>query len=218
MAAERNDDDIAAALHGLSAGKHDSTADQSGSVHGEHVDLAPAAPAAKVPPTQPAKRPVAPPARPAAPLPPRPQPQAPAPGPRPAGPRPAAPARPAVPGAPATYEQEFFDDGDHTVLDDLPATPLDYRGPRPAPTRPRKPPMFKTLGFRRTVIPILLSTGVMMLVMFAARGVVDEASTLARMPAWTFLMLLTMGIVLIALAVLNMMLVRAELSKRNAKG
>jgi hypothetical protein len=111
-----------------------------------------------------------------------------------------------------------FDDGDDTVLDGLAATPLDYRGPKPAaPSRPRKPPVFKTLGFRRTVIPVLLTTGFMMLAMFVARWFVDEEAPLALLPAWTGILLLVTGALLIALAVANMMLVRAELSKRPAK-
>src|SRR5688572_21959896 len=138
MAAERNDDEIAAALHGLNAGHHDSTAEHAGSVHGEPVEI----PKAKATPPAP-KRPSAPPARPAAPLPPRPEPRGssqsttPPPASRSTSSRPAAPVRPTAPNQPAAYEQEVFDDGDETVLNDLPATPLDYRGPKPAPKRLR---------------------------------------------------------------------------------
>jgi hypothetical protein len=124
-----------------------------------------------------------------------------------------------VPGQPASsgFDQEVFDDGDVTVLEGLPATPLDYRGPRPAPAaRPRKTPVFKTLGFRRTVIPVLLTTGFMMLAMFVARWVVDDEAPLALLPSWTGILLLLTGLVLVALAAANMMLVRAELAKRAA--
>jgi hypothetical protein len=124
--------------------------------------------------------------------------------------------RPAVPGQPSAYEQEVFDDGDDTVLNDVPGT-LDYRGTKPGTTRPRKPPMFKTLGFRRTVIPVLLCTGLMMLVMFAARSFVDEEAPLAHLPSWIGMTLLATGVVLVALAILNMLLVRGELAKRQAK-
>jgi hypothetical protein len=230
MAAQRNDDEIAAALQGLNAGHHDSTAEHAGSVHGEDVQLSPVTPPPPKPsPSAPrpssespsAKRPSTPAARPAQP---RVSPQSmvarppsassPPPGPRS---RPATPARPAAPGQPtsAGFDQEVFDDGDETVLEGMSATPLDYRGPKPAPPpRPRKTPVFKTLGFRRTVIPVLLTTGLMMLAMFAARWFVDEEAPLALLPAWTGILLLLTGVLLVALAVANMMLVRAELAKR----
>ena len=232
MAAQRNEDEIAAALQGLNAGHHDSTAEHAGGAHGDEVGLSPAAPPQPkpAPPIQPrrepdnSQRPAAPASRPAQPgLSTPPAPSLPASGmtsPPSARTRPAAPARPAVPGQPASpgYDQEVFDDGDETVLDGLPATPLDYRGPkRAAPARPRKPPIFKTLGFRRTVIPVLLTTGFLMLAMYAARWVVDEEAPLALLPAWTGILLLVTGAVLIALGVANMMLVRAELEKRTAK-
>jgi hypothetical protein len=233
MAAQRNDDDIAAALHGLNAGHHDSTAEHAGGLQGDHVDVAPAAPTRAQPSPPPsvakdssaAKRPAGPAARPAQPRvsPPTVQPRRPtAPGGAPpAGSRSVAPARPTAPAQPATtpgYEQEVFDDGDETVLQGLPATPLDYRGPRPAtPARPRKMPVFKTLGFRRTVIPVLLTTGFMMLAMFAARWFVDEEAPLALLPGWTGIMLVVTGLLLIGLAVANMMLVRNELAGRPAK-
>ena len=232
MAAQRNDDEIAAALQGLNAGHHDSTAEHAGGVHGDDVGLSPRRPApAKTCPArsaaqrrEPSQRPAMPASRPADPGVPRSAPpSAPAnvtASPPAARSRPAGPARPAVPGQPAShgYEQEVFDDGDDTVLDGLPATPLDYRGPKPAAAaRPRKPPIFKTLGFRRTVIPVLLTTGFMMLAMCAARWVVDEEAPLALLPGWTGILLLVTGAVLIVLAVANMMLVRAELAKRTAK-
>jgi F0F1-type ATP synthase assembly protein I len=56
----------------------------------------------------------------------------------------------------------------------------------------------------------------MMLVMFGARRFVDEEAPLAHLPPWTSIMLLVAGIGLIVLSVLNMLLVRAELAKRQA--
>jgi hypothetical protein len=65
-------------------------------------------------------------------------------------------------------------------------------------------------GLRRTLIPILLTTGVMTIVTGAMRWLVDEAAPLARIPPWTAIAAVVMGVVLIALAVMNMLQVRNE--------
>jgi hypothetical protein len=228
--AERNLDDIAAALHGLSAG------DGGESTAGEPVeaDSPGAAPAPAPPPGAARRRP--PGGRPAAPGAPPPPPAAPSarpsiPGARPPSPsrpsvpqlqrqaapappaaaaaaRPAGPARPIAPGAPPAADAV---QAEVVPVDDAP--PIEYRS---APRRPPpRPPFFKTLGFRRTSIPILLSTGVMMLLMGVLRFVVDEASPLAMLALWTTVMLLVAGPVLILLGVANMLHVKKELELGN---
>ena len=225
--AERNHDDIAAALHGLSAG--DSSAETGA---GEVVDDdAGATPSPTAPPPAAgrptAARPVAPGAsprpsqsgRPAAaagrPSPPaRPQGASPASA-RPSVPqlqrqaappaaRPIGPARPAAPGT-----QQAYDASREEVAPTEPPAAIDYRS---APRRPApRPPFFKTLGFRRTSIPVLLSTGAMMLAMALLRFFVDEASPMAMLPTWTTVLLFIAGPLLILLGLANMLQVKKEL-------
>jgi hypothetical protein len=91
---------------------------------------------------------------------------------------------------------------------------LDYRGPKVAPRRPRRTPYFKKLGFRQTAIPVLLTAGVMMLATAVVQRVADEESPLARMPGWSGIVLVVVGLVLIALGVLNMLAVKSELAAK----
>ena len=226
--AERNHDDIAAALHGLSAG--DSSAE---SAAGEVVDAGSAADAAPTPaPPPPAgarapaarpvapggsprERPVAAPGRPSAPA----RPPGPAAGPaRPSVPqlqrqaappaaRPSGPVRPSAPGAQQTPDAPHED----VAASETPA-PIEYRS---APRRPAPgPPFFKTLGFRRTTIPILVCTGLMMLVMALLPFFVDEASPMAMLPTWTPVLLFVMGPILVLLGIANMLQVKRELAPK----
>jgi hypothetical protein len=243
MAADRDKDDIAAALHGLNAGHHDSTAEHAEDAHAEHLHEASPPPASRAA-NPPAARPVPPPPqqqqqRPATPVK---RPAMPAPIPPPASPpsrssssppsssssgrvRPSSPMRPAAPDAsasalaPAPADEGEFTTDDENVpvnLDEGPAPPVDYRGPATSKpiARPQRTPLFKTLGFRRTVIPVMLTLGIMMIVMGAARWVVDEEAPLTRMPPWVTAVLFAAGALMLVLGVANMLMVRGELAKR----
>jgi hypothetical protein len=215
MASDRDKDDIAAALHGLHSGEHGDTA------HGEEVTPtdAPVAPAPKTPSVKPpaAKRAAAPAPRPASPSAPVSR-HAPAPA-RPSSgsssrQRPSAPtARPAQPTVPAQAPEPDVAIEDDTALDATTAPALDYRGPTVRPTRRKKTPFFKTLGFRQTMIPVLLSTGLMMIVLGVAHWVVDEEAQLALVPAAASATLTAVGALLILLGVANMLFVRNELAQ-----
>jgi hypothetical protein len=217
MAADRDKDDIAAALHGLTSGEHPD--EPAESTHGEPaVPQPPPAPVARAPqPARQAQPQAAPAARPAAPtaappttpsaatppaaiVPPRPV---------PGRARPAAPGRPAAPPPPQpqAYDPQQYAPEQH--VDER--TPAHVTATVPPTTR--KTPMSRTVGFRRTVIPVLLTTGVMMLVMGAARWFVDEEAPLARMPIWVVFILLAAGAMFVALGMANMLFVHAELKR-----
>jgi hypothetical protein len=115
----------------------------------------------------------------------------------------ARPATPAAPEPPETAEHV----GEPTAVA--------YVTPPPAPVR--RTPMSHKLGFRRTAIPVLLTTGVMMLLMGVARWFVDEEAVLARMPVWVVGLLIVAGAAFVLLGVLNMLFVRAELAKAAAQ-
>jgi hypothetical protein len=64
------------------------------------------------------------------------------------------------------------------------------------------------------MIPILLTTGVMLFIMAAARWVVPDDAALAQMPAWSAMVLVALGALMLTLAGLNMMAVRHEQQQR----
>jgi hypothetical protein len=215
MAAPRDNDDIAAALHGLSEGASDSTAGHAQPAPQQNVRQP-----APAPPPKKSARPAAPAARPAAPAP-----RPPSAAPRPTAPAPAKPAsgtstgraRPAAPPTPSDAEFERVEDDDRGSGEEaaIAATAaMDYHNPRTTPARPRRTPYFKTLAFRQMMIPVMLTTGVMMIVMAVAQHVVDEDAPLARLPGWTGIALVACAAALVGLAVLNMMLVRNELATK----
>jgi hypothetical protein len=215
MPSDRNNDDIAAALHGIHA-------DDSVASHEHRTEPQPPPPPSPVPAAQPPKAAKARPAAPAAP-----QPAAPA---RPAassrplqpgaqrpsapGARPATPsARPAAPQQSPAASEEMYVEDDPDEIAGLPAATLDYRAAARPTARLKRKPFFKTRGFRQTMIPILLTTGVASLAFAMAHWVVDENAPLARLPGWASPVLIVMALLLIASAVMNMLFVRAELTK-----
>lgn len=183
--AERNHDDIAAALQGLSSGQGSE----------------PAAPHTAVP-----KRPASPVARPTNPVAPAAAPAARSAVPRSTPASPTAPqqrVRPATPARPATPEAATAPES------------LDYRAPQTAAPKPkRRTSPAAAASLRRTMIPILLTTGVMLFVMAAARWMVPEDAALAQMPAWSAGVLIVLGVVMLGLAAINMMAVRHDEHRR----
>lgn len=219
MAAERNNDDIAAALHGLHTGEQGHAEGHVDSTHGQVVPQSPVVPpapaqqaprgSAKPQAAAPVKRPPAPVARPA--VPPAPAvPTAPAypslpSRPAPGRARPATPVRAAAPLQPDQVEHVESAETYDSVKEATPGKP------------PVKTPRSRTLGFRRTVIPVLLTTGLMMIVMGAARWFIDEEAPLARMPVWVVGVLLGAGAVFVALGVANILFVHAEMNRSAAE-
>jgi hypothetical protein len=244
---ERNKDDIANALHGLSSGEHvEPEPDLSGTGQAHHFANAPQ-------PAPPASQPAPPPATPVnrsgQPMRPRPQPQ---PQPR-GGARPAAPAaqaaqaRPSSPVQPArtqparapspasassaaaaaaggggfvaddteTTDVQPVDEDDRVVV---PAARLSALGHQPH-HRPRaaRVPMFKTLQFRRTAIPILLTTGLILLAVVGLKFVVHPDSALAALPSGMIAALVGAAAVLMLVALLNMAQVRRQLAAEKQK-
>jgi hypothetical protein len=207
MSADRNKDDIAAALHGVHA-------DDSVASHEHRNETPQQPPPALAPiPQQPKtakSRPAMPSATP---------PSAPA---RSAGssrPSQSGASRPAAPGVrPATPQQssreEMYVEDDPDEIPGLPAgATLDYRGATRPAARFKRTPFFKTRGFRQTMIPILLTSGVASLAFAVAHWVVDENAPLARLPGWASPVLILLALLLLASAVVNMLFVRAELTK-----
>ncbi len=108
-----------------------------------------------------------------------------------------------------TTNVQPVDEDDRVIV---PAAPLSAFGPRAHARPAARVPMFKTPQFRRTAIPVLLTTGVMLLVVAGLKFVVDPDSVLSTLSVGTCLALAGVAVVLLGIAALNMALVRHQLA------
>lgn len=102
------------------------------------------------------------------------------------------------------------DEDDATLV---PAASEEYLA-RPAARPVARAPVDRSFERRRTLIPILLTLGVLLPLIAAQRWLADAASPLAAMPGWLVGLLIAAGVLLLALAGLNMTLVRRTTSAR----
>ena len=120
---------------------------------------------------------------------------------------------------PSAHELELAAGADaiaHIVEDDdtlnLPAPGPEAFAPRRPPVRPKRELVSRTVGFKQTLIPILLSQGVLLPLIATYLLVLGEESPLAG-HAWIPLSLLGIGLVLLLFAVITMLQVRNQLAK-----
>jgi hypothetical protein len=71
-----------------------------------------------------------------------------------------------------------------------------------------RPPLYRTMQFRQTIIPILLTCGVLTLAFSSLKFVLGPDSIFSDLPLWLPIVLLLAGVVLLFLAVLNMLAVK----------
>lgn len=111
----------------------------------------------------------------------------------------------------------------HVVEDDdsviVPAAPEEYLGHQQhTPGRSRHALLqAKSLEARRTAIPILLVSGMVLALAGILKFVVPEASPLHDFPDWMGFVFFGLAAPLLALGVLNMLQVRAELMTKTAE-
>lgn len=79
-------------------------------------------------------------------------------------------------------------------------------------------PLFKTLSFRRTAIPILLTSSVLMLAVAVLKYTVNRDSVLALLPGWIPVALFAAAVVFLGVAILNMVQVRQQMAAEKAVG
>jgi hypothetical protein len=240
--AEKEKDDLANALQRLAAGEAPSAPD---GVPSEQVPLTPpkpnrpatpgGAPAPGLPPGATKKKPsstaraVTPPPRQTSHQVPRsiaPQrPSVPKPN-RPTEPsisQPPAPPRAATPTAPVAQSgsedissslANVIDDGDAVIV---PAPTPDVLAHRPAPKRIKRDPIYTKLSFRQTLIPILLTMGVALPGCAVWWLFLDPDSPLKSATVWFPITLAVIGLVLLALGVMNMLFVKHYLQQQSQK-
>ncbi len=112
--------------------------------------------------------------------------------------------------------ENVVEDDDSVIV---PAPPMEALGHQHLEyARPHvRVPTFKSMSIRRTLIPVLLTSGVMISLFGIVKFVVPEEAALSMLPPWMCLIAICMGLALASLGVLNMLLVRQQLiSQQNA--
>jgi hypothetical protein len=91
----------------------------------------------------------------------------------------------------------------------MPAPSVEYLAHLPHPAaKPAGPPASRGVRYRRTMIPVLLTLGVLLLVAAVLKFVVHADAPLAMMPGWTAGLLAVCGVALLVVAGLNVTMVR----------
>ncbi len=116
-------------------------------------------------------------------------------------------------------EAAVVDDDDAVIV---PAPPIEYLGhahPHHAPVRAGagRQPAFYAVEYRRTIIPILFTTGIMMIVFGAARYVVSSDSPLGLQGAWFSFTLFAFGLLSLAACVVSILQLHQVLARQAEK-
>ncbi len=98
---------------------------------------------------------------------------------------------------------------DQAVL--APAAPIEFMAHRPRIVRPKHVPLHKQMGFRQTIIPILLTLGVLLPAIAVMRYVMGPDSMIGSLAPWYSYILLAVGALMLVLAVINMIQVKNQL-------
>jgi len=122
------------------------------------------------------------------------------------------PATPADQLGSELIDQGIVDDDD-TVS--VPAPDATVFAPRPVAIH--RAAVYQTLEFRRTLIPVLLTCGVVLIAFASARHLLGQDSPLNDLPPWLAPVLFLTGTVLLALAVLNMLSVKRRIAKHDLR-
>jgi len=94
--------------------------------------------------------------------------------------------------------------------EDLAASPATLTVEMPK-RRAARGALYQTLGFRQTIIPVLLTCGMLTLVFAALKFVLGPESIFADLPGWVTGSLIGAGVLLLTLAGVNMIAVKHQL-------
>jgi hypothetical protein len=108
-------------------------------------------------------------------------------------------------------ESQIIDDDDSVIVP-APEASVFVSKPKTNAEVREKIARKKNLEFRRTLIPILLTSGVLMLAFGLLRFAAGADSTLSNLPIWISIVLWFAAAILLSLAVVNMLSVKAQLA------
>jgi hypothetical protein len=130
-------------------------------------------------------------------------------------------AAPLPPVTPPTSDPSDISSSLANVVDDddaviVPAPSPEVFVHRPAPPRAPRLPLYARMGFRRTIIPILLTMGVALPACAAWWCTLDEDSPLKLLGLRFPITLAVVGVVLLALGIVNVIQVKHQLEIEGA--
>ena len=128
--------------------------------------------------------------------------------------RPAVPPPIAVPQAPvqeAEPEDQFVVEAEDSVI--MPEMPVEALGHPVHHVARERNRYLRSIGVRRTIIPVLLTLGVMLLAASTVRYFVSEDAPLSALPPWASIVGYVIGAMLLMVAALNILQVRSELAR-----
>jgi hypothetical protein len=110
------------------------------------------------------------------------------------------------------------DDDDQVMVPAAPMSSLGYGMEHHGMSRVKEIVLKRKLEFRRTMIPIYLTFGLLLLVIASLRFMIDPESVLAvtLAPVWAPIVLALVGIAMISLSILTMLQVKEQLEKQAA--
>ena len=110
------------------------------------------------------------------------------------------------------------DEDDQVIVPAAPISTLGYGMEHHGISRVKEIVMKRKLEFRRMMIPIYLTLGLLLIVTAALRFILDPESVLAVIlnPLWAPIVLALVGVAMIALCVLTMLQVKDQLEKQAA--
>ena len=88
--------------------------------------------------------------------------------------------------------------------------------PPPSPSAPNR--MAAGVAFKQTLIPILLTTGVLLIVFGSLKFILGAESAYAALPGWTLGVMFGFGSLMLAFGAFTMLQVREQLTRTIAKG
>ena len=99
---------------------------------------------------------------------------------------------------------------------DAPAMDFAATGARPLGYRPPTPQRGMSRDVKQTMIPILLTTGLLLLAFGVLRFILGPDSPYANLPGWLSGVAIGAGVLLLGVAVMTMLQVKAELDRAAA--
>jgi hypothetical protein len=123
-------------------------------------------------------------------------------------------AQPPVADSPAS---EIIEDDDMMAIPAPEASVFQVKSPNTLAYARAKVAAKRSLEFRRTLIPVLLTSGILMLGFASLKLVADPDSSLVAVPIWVPALLVVGAVIFLALAVVNMLSVKQQMAAGQSK-
>jgi hypothetical protein len=117
--------------------------------------------------------------------------------------------------ADAMAHGEVYDD-DAVIVPAPSADAFVHHPPKPRPKKVHVA-VYKTLKFKRTIIPILLTSGLLLIIFGVSRFIAGPDSPLSVLPMWLIATVFVMALLLLVFGAMTMLQVKDELMRSQAE-